>query len=147
MTTFTGTISRTELSLGTLAIGTTTPYRVSMDEGLQAGTVTRRRTTASSPFVEDVVETNSVRDEAFIALTVYVTGTDLSTIQSNVQTLITALSQSTYTLTVITGGATYAWACRAADYSLRFDIIHSQGKQGTVVANIPRSPIATTGPI
>jgi hypothetical protein len=144
-----GYITRTSLSLSNLAIATAT-YDVLLDEsnGLSAGTVAWRRMTAESPWVSGRTLVQAVKDTTSLAMQVTVTGADLATVQSNVSTLLTAVWQTTYQLSLtLDTGAVYTWACEPADATVGFNYSHVLGKACPVVLSIPRDPTPVAGPI
>lgn len=144
-----GHITRTVLSLADLPICTTT-YDVMYDDanGLDIGTVTWRRLTAESPFVAGRVLTQAVKDTALMSWRVDVTGADLATVQGNVGTLLAAVWQATYQVSLtLDTGATYTWNCEPADASVGFTHGHVLGKVCPVILSIPRDPTPVAGPI
>ena len=144
-----GSITRTSLSLPDLAICNDT-YDVFYDESgaLDVGTVTWRRQTAESPYVSGRVLMQAVKDTPTMSMRLAVTGADLATVRANIQTLVTAVWQTTYNLTLtLDTGATYTWTCEPADAQVGFTFSHVLGLAAPVVLTIPRDPNPVAGPI
>lgn len=143
-----GHITRTSLSLADLAIATAT-YDVMVDEAglLDAGTVSWRRLTAESPFSPGRVLVQAVPDTPTMNLRIDVIGTSLADVQTKVGTLLTAVWQASYQLSLTFDAATYTWTCEPADVTVGFNYPHIFGLACPVVLSIPRDPIPVAGPI
>lgn len=144
-----GYITRTSLSLSNLAIVTAT-YDVAIDDAgsLSAGTIAWRRLTAESAFTSGRTLIQAVKDTTSLALLITVTGADLATVQANVSTLLSAVWQTSYQLSLtLDSGATYTWNCEPADATVGFNHSHVLGRACPVVLSIPRDPIPVAGPI
>lgn len=143
-----GHITRTSLSLSNLAIATAT-YDVMVDEGslLDVGSVTWRRLTADSPYVNGRVLMAAVKDTPTMAVRIDVIGTDLADVQTKVGTLLTAVWQPSYQLSLTFDSATYTWDCEPADASVGVNYAHLFGLACPVGLAIPRKPTPAAGPV
>ena len=142
---FTASIDRTSLSLSALAI-TSDPFALAA-EGVDFGPVQYRRQVATSQFVHGGIPTSMVKDLTELGMTVRVKGSTQAVLQTNIDTLIDAVSQWTYTITFSYSSTVYTWTCWAADYAVgatddRFDLLDVE-----VSLVIPRSPIPVAGPV
>lgn len=146
MTTRAATISRTELGLSTLSLMDDT-FDIINEPGFDAGRQTWRRELATSPFVAGALEVGAVRDQALGALVMRVKGATHAALQSSISTLVSAFTQSEYTLTVTYDSTSYAWTCQRADYQLGFDQAMRIGFVARVAFTYPRSPVPVSGPI
>lgn len=141
-----GLITRPILGLSDLSI-VDDPYDVIID-GLNVGPGTWRRATAESPFVSGRVLAGAVLDVATRSFQIDVAGTSLEDVQTNIGTLIAAVSQFSYELSLtLDTGATYRWACEPADWAVGFTFQHVLGLIAPVSLLIPTSPLPVTGPI
>jgi hypothetical protein len=137
-------ITRASLSLGNLDIDTD-PYKLGQ-ENLDPGEVSWRRQWATSPFVHGSIEVNKTKDISRGTLDVLVDGAGSeSTLRSEVATLITAFSQSSYELHLTVNSTDWAWSCFAADYAVNFD----NWRMSSIAIckfSIFRKPIPVAGP-
>lgn len=134
---------------GNLAICTST-YDVMYDaaNGLDLGTVQWNRITADSPFSSGRVLVQAVKGTPTLNMRVDVTGADLATVQADVSTLLAAVWQTAYQVSLtLDTGATYTWNCEPADATVGVTYSHVLGRMCPVVLSIPRSPIPVAGPI
>lgn len=149
MTVHAASVTRTELSLGDLDLInplSEAPVYDIMADSFDAGRVTWRRDTVTSPYVAGAYEVGAVKDEVDASLVVRVKGTDHTTLQTHVGALIEAFSQSTYTLTLELDSVEWAWTCKRADYALAYDLPMRRRHIARVVLAFPRSPIPAAGP-
>ena len=109
-------IDRTSLSLSALVIDTDGfgTYYVDAAGLGRVGRTWRETTAAASPFVDGVLVTDSVLDDAALALVVRVQAADTAALDTAVTALEAALSQFTYPVTVVMDGVTKVWTARPA---------------------------------
>lgn len=112
-------VTRTELQLGDLNIDDGTSFTLA--QGLRIGSVTWRRETVQSPFVEGRIPVHEVKDAAESTVVVYVHGTSNAILNQNVGTLLDAFTkQYTYDLKLTVNSVNYQWVCERADYEVAF---------------------------
>lgn len=134
--TVTVTIGRTELGLSDLTLADP-PYKTAP---LEPGGVTIDRTTASAHQVDGEVLVHSRREQATGSLEVVVTGDTAGDVQTNVDALTDALSQTQWTLTVDVDGTTWVYTCDVADYDVG-QVTHLWSQRWVrVTASFPRKP-------
>lgn len=141
----TGSITRTELSLGALTLGSG-DYLI-LAEGMDFGPVTWRRQEARSPFIHGAIPTGQTKDITSAMMGIRVLGTTQSQLASNIDALVDAVSQWTYQINLDLDGTDYTWQCYSADYAVgasddRFDLLDVE-----VRLVIPRSPVPVAGPL
>lgn len=140
-----GFITRPELGLADLVISSGA-YRI-VSEGADFGPVTWRKQEATSIFMHGSIPVYQVKSGTVINLGVRVLGSSQSQLAANIDTLIKAVSQWTYNLSLSLEGTSYTWTCYSADYAVggsgeRFNLLDVD-----VRLVIPRSPIPIAGPV
>lgn len=143
--TVTASVTRTSLSLAALNLSDHTNYFVSGD--IFGGTVTWRRQTVKSPYVESEWTVNRVRGLVEDKFAVNVLGGDQVTMANNIAALIAAFSQDYFNLTVQLDSQPYTYACEASDYTMDWQIGRMHSLQTEVKFNLRRSPVPINGPI
>jgi hypothetical protein len=138
-------VTRAQLSLADLNLSDHTNFYVSGD--IFGGTVTWRRTTVKSPYVESEFTTNRVRGIVEDKFGVNVIGTDQVTMANNIAVLIAAFSQDTFNLTVQLDSQPYTYACEASDYTMDWSIGRMHSLQTEIKFQLRRSPVPINGPI
>jgi hypothetical protein len=136
-------VTRTLLALGDLNINAS-PYRLAGPQ-VMGGTVSWDRRQVTSPWVEGDVTVSRRRSNVTEQVMVYVSGTDQANLNTNIQNLVGAFTQDTFTLSITIGSQQYAWDCEAADYSVQFDTPHLVSRLVPVTFNVPRKPVALSG--
>jgi hypothetical protein len=147
------TISRALLGLTPLEINDQVLYKVA--PGLLGGQVSWQRTTASSPYMDDDITVNRRRGRVNEPLLVEVFGrskgqpdaTSPKLLKDNLTTLIQAMVQDTFDLTIVMDAQTYTYACEAADYSMAWTTPRWAARQLQVAFVVPRAPVPVSGPI
>lgn len=138
-----GTITRTELSLATLAFTPANGYYIQRN-GFGPGEVSHRKTYVESPYVIGQTMVHSVKDLATSSLTVRVQGTSHSDMIDKLETLCEAFEQFNYTLTIIIDGISYVYDCDTADYSIgdggNVDDLWLRSSTQLVSFDIPHKP-------
>lgn len=137
------TITRTLLSLGDLSLNDHTNFYAAPSS---PAAVTWQRTSVTSPFVDGDITVHRRRGNVTEEMLFEVLGTSQSNLQANLDTLIEAFSQDSFTITVTFAGTSYAWACEAADYQVIWDGPRVIAKQVQVRLSVPRSPVPLSGP-
>lgn len=136
-------ISRPELGLADLNINDHTNYYVA--PGTFGATVSWRRQTVSSPWIEGQFTVGAVRDQVEDKLVVEVKGADQLSLQNNVKALIDAISQSSFSMTMSLDTAYYTYACEASDYTIDWTNTRWIGRQVQVTIALRRSPVPVNG--
>lgn len=114
----TGSVTRTELNLGPLAITPEDGYYIQRD-GFGPGERTWRRISAESPYVHGSFLTHAVIDQEISTLKIRVAGTTELQMTQRINALIAALTQFSYTLTIDIGETFhYVLSCEPADYTI-----------------------------
>lgn len=136
-------LSRTALALPALEINDHLNYAVATQ--FLGGNVQWNRQQVSSPFLDGQVTTQRSRQNVTEQIAVEIYAGSGNELQINTRTLIAAFSQSDYVLTVVIGGATYAYQCEAADVQTAWVGVRLMANQGQVVFGVPRQPLALLG--
>jgi hypothetical protein len=136
-------VSRPELGLADLNLNDHVNYYVA--PGIFGGTVSWRRQTVQSPWIEGQFTVGAVRDQVEDKFVVEVLGADQPSLQVNLQNLIKAFSQSSFNLTVQLDTAYYTYACEASDYTIDWTNTRFMAKQVQVSFSLRRSPVPVNG--
>lgn len=136
-------VTRTYLDLEDLDINTGY-YRIAGPD-IMSGQVTWQRQQVSAPWVDGEVTVARRRGNVMEPLTVYVTGSDQSTLNTNIQDLIWAFTQDRYTLSITIGAQQHDWDCEAADYSVRVSTPYMKSLYVPVTFQIMRKPLPLLG--
>lgn len=121
--------------------------------GLGPGGRSWRRHTVEGRYQHGRALLGAVLDTMTVALVVRVYGASQSQISTRAQTLITAVSQMSYTVSVTLGGTgsvNYQWKCEPADVQIaggEFDKYHLMAGHQDYVLSIPRDPNPVAGSI
>jgi hypothetical protein len=140
----TAVITRPILGGGDLNFNDHTNY-VLAGPNVMGGTVQWDRQTVSAPWVDGDITVARRRGNVMDQITIYVTGSDQSALNSNISTLISAFTQDRFGMQISTGGANHAWDCECADYQVEWDTVHVYAKYVKVTFTIPRKPVPTAG--
>lgn len=90
-------------------------------QGLRIGSVTWRRETVQSPFVEGRVPVHEVKDAAESTVIVYCKGANHTILDQNIAELLEAFTeQYSYLLKLNVNGVNHHWTCERADYEVAF---------------------------
>jgi hypothetical protein len=104
------------------------------------------RQTVSSRWIDGEVTTSRKRGMVMETIAVEVVATDMATLQDYMQTLIEALCQDTYTMTITVDGTLWVYNCEAADYTnLMWTTPRLVAAQGQAQFTVPRRPVAAVG--
>ena len=139
-------VTRPILGLANLNLNDHVNYYVS--NSIFGGTVSWRRQTVQSPWIEGQFTVGAVRDQVEDKFVVEVLGGTANTqtsLQTNLQTLVAAFSQSYFNLTVQLDSAYYTYACEASDYTMDWTNTRWIAKQVQVSFNLRRSPVPING--
>lgn len=143
----TGHITRTELGLGNLALNDDT-YKI-IRGGFGPGEVTWRRQYAQSPFSPGRYLVNAQKDQGALNLAVRVTGSSEDNCLAAMATLVAAMEQFEYDLSMTIGTTTYTYTCEPADYSIgeagQFQNFHLMAWKQELTAVVPRFPTPVAG--
>lgn len=135
----TATITRDELSLADLQLNDGDTYKIA-GHNLDIGRVTRRREVAKSVFTHGGIEFASVLDMTTLSIGFDVFGSSLSQVRTNMNALIDAFSQKNYTVGLSIEGASFSYACNAADYESSLTTQRMAARRGLIVFECPRQP-------
>lgn len=136
-------VSRPELGLADLNLNDHTNYYVA--NTIFGGTVSWRRQTVQSPWIEGQFTVGAVRDQVEDKFVVEVKGADQISLQNNLKALVAAFSQSSFNLTVQLDTAYYTYACEASDYTIDWTNTRFIAKQVQVSFSLRRSPVPVNG--
>ncbi len=109
-------VSRTSLALADLQLSQAGKYYLP-DGTFGGGETAQRRTTSDSPQVKGSYSSSLVEGARSGNISVHVVST-LALLQTEIQTVIDAMSQFRYTLTWTFDGLTGVWQCEKADWAL-----------------------------
>lgn len=117
----TATVTRANLSPPGSELDLNDGVKFIFAKGLRIGTVTWRRETVNSPFVEGRVPVHEIKDAAESTVIVYCLGATHAALNNNIAELLEAFTeQYTYELRMTVGGVNHRWACERADYEVAF---------------------------
>lgn len=137
-------ISRTELSLADLDIDDGVNYI--LGNGVQAGAVSWRKETVTSPFYEGRFVVHEVKDAADLKFLVYVIGETYPAVNTKVATLLQAVTeQYSYELKLNVQGQQHTWVCERADYEVAFATTTVNALKIPVQITTMRHPAPTAG--
>lgn len=131
---------------------TSAPYFIEGQEsadasGIDPGQTQFSRVWATSAYVGGAVPVFVVPGIVQATLKMYVYDATQADIETDMDALVAALTQASYTLSITVDGATYAWTCYCADYQpAPFPIVAVLGLQWPITFDIPRSPYPVSGP-
>lgn len=137
-------VTRESLGLGDLNINDHSKYVVVGPPTL-GGIVQWDKKQVSSPAADGEFTVNRRRTNVIETVGVYVAGSTIEAMFTNIRELIAAFVQHRYTLQLNIGGAVNQWDCEAAEYSVLVDTPHMVAKYGVVTLMIPRKPIPLAG--
>ena len=110
---------------------------------------TWRRRTVEGTYQHGRRSIGEVLETMTVPLVVRVHGTSWSQVSNRAQTLIDAVSQHTYILTVLMEGVTSQWLCEPAEVRMvagdAWDKFEAMALQQTYQLTIPRDPIPLLG--
>lgn len=128
-----------------LSINDGTKYKLA--DSVMGAEITWERRQESGPWTDGDVTVSRRRGSVMDRVEVWVLG-DLDDQRANLSELITAFTQDTFNLQLVLGSSpqvTYAWACEAADYSVKFAKEYILGEKLLVTFSFPRFPIPLNG--
>jgi hypothetical protein len=136
-------VTRTDLGLGDLDINAS-PYRVA-GPSVMEGTTAWERNQVNAPWVEGDITISRRRGNVTSQLAIYVSGTTIGDMMTNVRTLVDAFNQDRYTLQINMGTAVNQWDCEAADYAVVMDTAHVYNMYALVTFSLQRKPVPLAG--
>jgi hypothetical protein len=138
-------VSRTLLGLGDLNINDHSKYVLAGPMAF-GGQVQWNRRQVEAPWVDGQITVERHRTNVTEPLSIYVAGTSLGDLDTNLGVLLAAFMQDRYTFQLVVGGANHAWDCESADVSqVLYDTAHVYNKYVTVTLAVPRKPIPLAG--
>jgi hypothetical protein len=138
-------VSRSLLGLEDLNINDHSKYVVA-GPMVFGGAVQWNRRQVEAPWVDGSITVERHRQNVSEQLSVYVAGSSIGDLDTNLGALIAAMQQDRYTFQLVVGGANHAWDCEAADISqVLYDTTHVHNKYVTVTFSVPRKPIPLAG--
>lgn len=136
-------ISRTSLGLGTLHLRPDTGYRISRN-GIGPGGQEFERSHASSIYVNGDYLTHKRKGMQRVQMVVRVTAANANQLHSRIQSLVEAVDQYQFTMTVTIDGIVFEWKCEAADWVIgdsgAWDDLMLRSNTQYVSLDIPRFP-------
>lgn len=148
-------ISRGQLGLSDLQVNDNINYRVAGTDIFQ-GQVVYERQVARSPYVDGEFTTNRKKNnvQEIITFDVFrgnsagISGQAKYALADNIQKLIAAFTQDSYTMTVVANSGTtwqqeWFWACEAADYNVQMTGPRFAAQQALVAFQVIRNPVPT----
>jgi hypothetical protein len=144
-TTLAGRITRTELGLADLVLFGSSPYHLlggagNEDSSLQTGQMVRNNRTAESDFLDGAVLVHSRTGMRSLALTMLAYGSTEGDLKAKVETLVEAVSQFSWLLSITINGTEYVWSCWPADFGVAFGSAHIKAYVAQVNLTVPAAP-------
>jgi hypothetical protein len=137
-------VTRAQLGLGNLNINDHISYYCAAQ--FLGGSMTWNRQQISSPYMDGSVTVNRTRGVVMEPVAVEVLGSTDTALQTNMATLLAALSQDTFDLLVGIGSAQYQYLCEAADVqNAGWSGPRMIAKQAQIVFQVPRQPVPILG--
>lgn len=143
ITTFSVTLTRTELSQADLEINAS-PYEI---QTFDPGGMTNNRIKVTSAFVEGAAYVHETFDNPDMELVVWVTGSGYANLKTNLTTLTNALKQRQFVVTMSVNGVDFAWTGHRGDYRVDFRKEFWHALKVPLTASFPRYAIADDGPL
>lgn len=140
---FDADITRTELGLPPLSVND--HQRYILGPQLLGGTNAWLRQTAKSPYVDGEVTVGRTLGIVEERMSIEVLAGDALELQANLATLVDAVSQSRWTLSIRSDDSVYAYDCEAADYTVGWDNTRRMVFRSTVQLSVRRQPKLLTG--
>lgn len=138
------TVSRSELSLGSLVLSADTGYYVSR-KGIGPGDVSQRRITVDTPFTSGRTLVHAVKDVVTSPVDVRVVGTSVDQLFSKIDQLTAAFSQFRYSVQIDIEGHVETWVCEPADYAVgssgAYDDLMIRSNMQMVKLSVPHKPL------
>lgn len=114
-----------------------------VEDGVNPGERTWRRTTVTSPFVDGVYEVHSVLDGATAEVTVRCLGATWADVQARYAALLAAVEVPSWLLEIEVDGVSYAYRASRADSVAGLQTIEVEHAFRTVSLSIPVQPTPT----
>jgi hypothetical protein len=137
------TVTRTALGLSVLNINDFVNYYCATE--FLGGQVTWNRNQVSSPWVDGQYTTSRTRQNVMEKIGVEIVAADTADLKAKTDAIISAFMQSYFVLTATIDGATWSYACEAADYQQAFTGPRMYARQGQVLFDMPRRPVPLSG--
>jgi hypothetical protein len=137
------TLTRVNLGLADLNINDHLNFGIGAP--ILGATTSWRRQTVQSPYVESQWTVSAVRDLVQDQFAVNVFGADQVALQNNIKTLVAAISQSYYNLSLSLDAAVTTYACQASDYTIDWSKERLFARNVLVKIMLRRSPVAING--
>lgn len=137
-------ITRTHLGLPLLALNDHVNYALA-NNSFGGGANQWQIQWADSKYVDGQVMVSRKLGNVQDTFSFWVTGANHAEVVSNIQQLIQAFSQETFTLTIQYEGNNHQYECYAADHSIERISAHYEANQIKVTFTVPRRPLPTTG--
>lgn len=135
-------LTRTLLGLGDLEINDHTNYYVAELGDLS---VTWRRLTTSSPYVDGEVTTQRSRQNTTRQIVVEVLGADWGDAQANARALMDALGQDEFEMTITQNTEVTTFLCEASDFTWRQTKERWHANRGQVAFSLLAKPVPIAG--
>lgn len=138
-------ISRSSLALADLEINDLTNYRVAPQ--FLGGNVSYNRVEASSVFMDSSVTIFRTLPKVQEQVQIEVLGTSQANLMANIDALIKAFSQNSFTMTITLAGQVWQYQCEAADRQMTWTGPRFIAKQVQITFTMPRHPTPLQGPM
>jgi len=125
-----------------LDISDGTNYRVSSTT-FENSAVTFRRDEVTNAFVEGKFLVNALRDNITENLVVYVYGSTMATLKTNIDALTNSVSQINFNTRVTLENSQRLWQCWASDYTVNITNAMFHNRQAMVTIQLHRLPTET----
>lgn len=136
-------ITRTELGLPPLSVNDHLNYILGPE--LFGGTNTWNRQTVKSPYVDGEFTVGRTLGVVEERMSIEARGGNALELQVNLATLVAAISQSRWTLSIRSDDSVYAYDCEAADYTVGWENTRRMVFRSVVTLLVRRQPKLLTG--
>lgn len=138
-------ITRTLLGLANLDLNDHVNFYVAKDNMFGAA-VQYNRNQITSPYMDGAVTVNRQKQAVQDQLTIEILPTaNLALLATNIQSLIAAFTQDSYTLAVTMGSQTNTYNCEAADYTVSYEQSRFNARRASVTFQFIRQPNPASG--
>lgn len=137
-------VTRAELFLADLDLNDGVKF--TLGQNVNVGSVTWRKETAQSPFVQGRVPVHEVKDASESTIVVYVLGATHAALNANLKELLDAFTeQYSYILRINVEGSDNQWECERADYEVAFATETLSARFVPVTLSFHRKPTPAVG--
>lgn len=119
--------------------------KYSLTPSIMGGQIQWEKKEVSSPWVDGEFTVSRRKRNVVEALTIDVYGASTATLQTNIATLIEAMTQDNYAIYFNINSTLRIYRCFAADYQVSWDRARMEALTVPVVFNVPRLPNPLSG--